>query len=259
MDFHSFGNNNNPVMLLIHGVLTPWQIWNEQIEYFSKNYYVIVVALNGHTDNPTEFTSIKDETKTIESYCHSNSITTIDAVCGLSLGGATAHTLWKNGKFKINNLILDGAPLIPCGGLLKNIMTNFYIKIINKSKSRDKKILQSFKRDFLPEKHLETYLKIADNISEQSVRNIIASVSTSKLCTTVKNSSNILFIHGSKGNEVLSKKSAKLMKKHYQNVCIEYCKGCAHCYYALYQPHKWIKIVQDFLNNKNLATNNKNM
>lgn len=249
MDFHSFGNKENPIMLLIHGVLTPWQIWDKQIEHFSKSYYIIAVALEAHTDKPSEFISIEDEVSNLENYFANNNISTIDVVCGLSLGGAIAHILWKNNKIKINNLILDGAPLTPCGGLLKNIMISSYKSIISKSQTRDKKIQESFKRDFLPEKYWQDYLKIADNMTTDSIKNLITSVSNSKLCTTVENKSNILFIHGSKGNEMLSKKSAKEMKKHYQNTTIEYCKGCTHCFYALFEPDKWIKIVQDFLNN----------
>ena len=50
MNFHTFGSKDAPKMILIHGGLTPWQIWNEQIEHFSKKYYVIVVALNAHVE-----------------------------------------------------------------------------------------------------------------------------------------------------------------------------------------------------------------
>ncbi len=32
MRVHGFVNGNKPVMVLIHGVLTPWQIWNSQID-----------------------------------------------------------------------------------------------------------------------------------------------------------------------------------------------------------------------------------
>ena len=29
MIFHTFGDNHNLAILLIHGVLTPWQIWED--------------------------------------------------------------------------------------------------------------------------------------------------------------------------------------------------------------------------------------
>ena len=36
MIIHEFINNKKPVMVLIHGVLTPWQIWKPQIEFFKN-------------------------------------------------------------------------------------------------------------------------------------------------------------------------------------------------------------------------------
>lgn len=249
MDFHSFGNIENPTMLLIHGVLTPWQIWNQQIEHFSKSYYVIAVALDAHTEEPSEFISIEDEAYTIENFCINNEITTIDVLCGLSLGAAIAHLIWKNGKVNVNTLILDGAPLVPCGELIGNILTSFYVDIIKKSKARDEDTLKSCTEEFLPGKYLDDYLKIADNISIDSVKNLISSVSTSNLCTTVDNHSNILFIHGSKGNEVLAKKSAKKMQKNYPETTIKYFKDDPHCYRALRKPQEWIEVVQEYLDN----------
>ena len=49
MIFHTFGDDHNPAILLIHGVLTPWQIWEDAIRQFSKESCVIVPALDAHT------------------------------------------------------------------------------------------------------------------------------------------------------------------------------------------------------------------
>ena len=67
MNFHTFGDSANPKMLLIHGVLCPWQIWNEAVEHYSQNYFVIVPELDGHTqDAPSEFISIQEEAAHID-------------------------------------------------------------------------------------------------------------------------------------------------------------------------------------------------
>lgn len=38
MQVHEFIEGNKPIMVLIHGVLTPWQIWTPQIchKYYDK-------------------------------------------------------------------------------------------------------------------------------------------------------------------------------------------------------------------------------
>ena len=51
MIFHTFGNKENKAVVLIHGVLTPWQIWNTAIDKFRSRYYVVVTELDGHTEN----------------------------------------------------------------------------------------------------------------------------------------------------------------------------------------------------------------
>ena len=45
MIFHTFGDKENKAVILVHGMLNPWQIWNKAIEKFSRTYYVIVPEL----------------------------------------------------------------------------------------------------------------------------------------------------------------------------------------------------------------------
>ena len=93
-------------------------------------------------------------------------------------------------------------------------------------------------------------MKIADLMSDKSIENIVNSVFAGGKIEGVNNKSRILFIHGTKGNELLSKRSAKLMKRHYPDTEVVCFKGDVHCYKVIYQPQKWIKVVNDFLQNR---------
>lgn len=248
MDFHVFGEKNSPTIILIHGMLTPWQIWSEYAEKLSEKYYVVCVELDAHSEKTaTEFLSIEDEAKTIAHYIQEELCGKVYAVCGLSLGGAIAFELWKSNSVSIEKLIMDGAPIIPSGSFATFFMTRSYLNIIHKSKRRDPKTLQSFKKNFLPEKYLVSYLDIADNMSDQSVRNILRSINCDRIVSLPESDTDILFIHGTKGNEVLSKKAAKKLKQMYKYTQTYCCDGCAHCYYAIYEPQKWLEIVNGFL------------
>lgn len=98
MNFHTFGNPANPRIILIHGTLTPWQIWDEQIRHFSENYHVTVVALDAHEeDKATEFISIRQQAEQIENYIMDNYDGEVFAVCGASMGGTIAGIMWQNG------------------------------------------------------------------------------------------------------------------------------------------------------------------
>ena len=137
MIFHTFGDSSKPQMLLIHGVLCPWQIWDEVMAHYKETYFIIVPELDGHTQNfTTRFRSVEDEASEIEKYLSLRGIAELDTVCGLSMGGRIAALLWKNGKVKIRKLVLDGAPLVPAGGFVTKIVKGFYIDIVEKCKKR---------------------------------------------------------------------------------------------------------------------------
>lgn len=251
MFVHEFVAGNKPIMVLVHGVLTPWQVWIPQITAFREKYNVYAVALNAHTEDvASEFISVQSEAQEIAQYFKEKNIDTIDVMCGISLGGKIAHEIWKSGNLKIHNLIMDGAPLVSCPKFAVKIMINNYKNIIHKSKVRDKKVIENFKKYFLPEKYLDSFLKIADFMSDKSIENIVVSAFAGSKIEGEQKRSRILFIHGTKGNEVLSKKAAKLMKKYYPVTEVVCFQGDAHCYKAIYEPEKWIEVVEQFLQKK---------
>lgn len=252
MKFHTFGNKNNKSVVLIHGVLTPWQIWERQIDFWEEKYYIVVPALDGHIEEyASEYISVENEAEQIEKYIIEDLNGTVYALCGLSMGGAIANRLYERDKIIIDNLVLDGAPLIKISSLSNKFMTMSYKSIIHKSKNRDRKTLKNFSRDFLPEKFLESYLKFADTMSDSSIENMIDSV-----CTSVpaprKNieNTNILFMHGTKGNEIYAKRTANILKQYYPNMTIKCFKGYKHAELAIYKPGEWVKEIEIFLSAK---------
>lgn len=249
MKFHVFGEENKKIMVLIHGVLTPWQIWQEQIEHFKKEYCVIVPALDGHIEEePSEYISVEDEAERISEYVLSNYGKDVDAVCGLSMGGAIAYRIFESRKLDIKYLVIDGGPLSPVGKLPIWYMTKSYTSIVNKSKKRDKKTLDNFKKYFLPEKYLPSFLKFADTMTDKSVYNIVHSVFGTKISKTpIENNTEILFLHGTKGNEVISIKAAKTMKNVYPQTEIKCFDGYAHAELAIYHADEWISNVDSFI------------
>lgn len=246
---HQFVDGNKPIMVFVHGLLTPWQIWMPQIEFFKDRYNIYAIALNAHTEEqPSEFLSVRAEADQIMEYFISQNIDTIDVLCGISLGGKIVCEIWKTGTLKIRNLIMDGAPLVACPKIAVGIMVRNYKNIIRGSKQRDAKVIENFKKYFLLEKYLDSYLKIADHMTDASIENIVTSVFSGGSLAGIPNHSRILFLHGTKGNEILSKKAAKRMKKYYPETQIVCFSGDVHCYNVIYRPKIWLAAVQDFLN-----------
>ena len=107
-------------------------------------YFVIVPALDGHIEEEaSEYISVDDEAKKITSYVLDNYGEDIFAICGLSMGGAITYKIFESRRLNIQNVIMDGAPLLPLGKLPIWFMTKSYISIVHKSKKRDDKVIES--------------------------------------------------------------------------------------------------------------------
>ncbi len=248
MKFHTCGNDSGKTIVLIHGMLNPWQIWKEVSDAFSDEYYVIIPELDAHTQEETsEFISVDDEAAKICEYLCKNGRSTLYMICGLSMGGRIAAVLAGMPEISVENLILDGAPLLPMPKIMTAFMTKSYINIINRSKKRDPKVIKNFKKDFLPEKYLDDYFKLADHMEEQSIRNVINSVFSAFEFKKYDDSCKILFMHGTKGNETVSKKAAIKMKEVNSQTNIRCFDGYAHAELLSFEADRWIKEVKSFL------------
>ena len=84
-------------------------------------------------------------------------------------------------------------------------------------------------------------------MNEQSIKNAFNSVFSKFEFKKYDATCNILFMHGTKGNEFVSKKSAIKMKEANPQTEIRYFKGYAHAQLLSFETSKWIKEVQGFL------------
>lgn len=249
MIFHTFGDVSKPKMLLIHGVLCPWQIWDEVVAHYSEKNFIIVPELDGHTQNlSTRFRSVEDEAEEIVKYLSLLGISQLDTVCGLSMGGRIAALLWKDGSVKIKHLVLDGAPLVQAGGFVTKIVRDFYIDIVAKCKERDPKTIANSKKNFLPAKYTDDFLRLVDKMEGETITNVCASVCGGDFPTHLSaEGMRILYLYGTKSNEMLSKKSVKLLKKHYPSVKLVKCSGMGHAELLCFHTPEWITTVDAFL------------
>ncbi len=251
MLFHTFGDPSQPVIVLIHGMLTPWQIWNDAAVHYSRQYCLVVPELDAHTEEiRTDFQSIRMEADELAEYLKQHFGGRVLMICGLSMGGRIAAGAVKDSDLHTEVLVLDGAPLMKLPKLAKKIMKSSYRNIIHKSQKRDLKVLESFKKDFLPESYLEPFLQIADHMDDSSIEHIIDSVFAEFEFVRYRDGMQILFLHGTKGNEVLSKKAALRLKEYNPQTVIRCFEGYAHAQLACFEPQKWIEVTKQFLNEK---------
>ncbi len=248
MVFHTYGNKENKAVVLIHGMLTPYQIWNKTIEEFADSHYVIVPELDGHTEDETsEFKSVEDEARKITDYFTKELNGEVYLLAGISMGGRIVSEVAKNTGLRIENLVIDGAPLMKVNGILKSIMRNNYKAILKKSKARDPKVKASFEKNFLPGEYWNEFLKIADNMSIETVDNIIDSLFRPFEFIKYPDDMKILFMHGTKGNESVSKKGALKMKELNPKMEIRSFDGLAHAELLCFKQEQWNRELREFL------------
>lgn len=232
-------------------MMNPWQIWEDAAEHFSKEYHVIVPELDGHTEEETShFLSVEDEAEKIRRYAIEKLGGKINVLCGLSMGGRIAAVLAGMPGITVDALVLDGAPLQKLPGLARTVIKSSYRMVINKSKGRDPKILERAKKEFLPERYIDDYLKVADHMDEASIPVIIDSVFQPFDHKAYDRRMRILFMHGTKGNEKVSIKAAARMKEANPQTEIRCFQGYAHAQLASFEIDRWIREVSDFLSGK---------
>lgn len=252
MIFHESGQAGKPVAVFIHGCFQPWESMLPIIRAFEDDYRVIIPALNGHTaECKSDFISLEKEAEEIESHILNNYSQNVALLCGLSMGGAIAYNILKNKRLKVQNAVLDGAPLVSSGRFLTKIMAKNYIEIARKSRARDKKTLENFSKNFLPEKYLQPFLSFVDKSEDKSIENVLYSVGEGRFTESLNlEGTKLLYLHGTKANESLAKKSAKLIAKHYPEATVVCFKGDRHIQCAIYEPDDWAEVVKDFIKNR---------
>ena len=249
MEILEFGNKENKKIILIHGFQSPYQVWNEYIEYYEKYYHIIVPILPGHNPkNKEEFISFKECAKEIEDYFISNYGNDIYAIFGMSMGGVLTATIWENKRLNIAKVIFDGAPLVSYNNLIKKFMTRFYINITHKTQQRDKKTLEQAVNSIIPGDKLEYLLQVLDNMSDTTIINYINGIGEIKLSKNIDaKNTKVYYYHGTKTNEMLAKKTAKYIKKKYPNSNIICFNGKGHCENSLLNPKEMIKELEKIL------------
>lgn len=245
---HEFGDTSKQKIILIHGFQSPWQVWEKYIEHYKKDFHVIVPIISGHCpEKKDDFISFEKEAKELEDYIISRYGSKIYAVYGMSMGGVLAATLWQNKRLSFEKVIFDGSPLVSLNGFMKKYILNFYLKVTHKTQQRDQKTLKQAAA-ICSKDHFEYFLQVLDNMSDTTIINCLNCINDFKL----KNDMDIAgttpyFFHGTALNEMLAKRTAKYIKKYYENTVVKCFKGKSHCENAIFNPEIMIAELDKIL------------
>lgn len=114
MKVYTFGNKENPAIMLFPGTCCHWKgNFGNVIPLLEKDFYVLCVSYDGfdETEN-TEFPTMLEETEKIEEYIKEDFGGHIRAAYGCSLGGSFVGLLAARGNVHMDYGILGGSDLV---------------------------------------------------------------------------------------------------------------------------------------------------
>jgi pimeloyl-ACP methyl ester carboxylesterase len=117
MLFNEFGSNENPAILLMHGMLQDWHSQWEILKPLEEKYRIIVLAMDGMYDNSPDFTTCADQCRQIEAFVNENYGGKLRGVYGLSQGAAVMSELLARNNITIGIAVFDGAYVVHHGKL----------------------------------------------------------------------------------------------------------------------------------------------
>lgn len=107
------GQENQDVIVLLHGGGLSWWQYQVQMDLLYENYHVVLPILDGHAGSDADFTSIEDNAKRLLDYIDKTYGGSVFLIAGLSLGGQILLEMLALRKDICQYAIVESAAIIP--------------------------------------------------------------------------------------------------------------------------------------------------
>lgn len=255
MKVYTFGDEKNPVIILLPGTCCHWKNnFEKVISLLEKNFYVACISYDGFDENEnTIFPSMIEETEKIEKYIIENFNGKVECAYGCSLGGSFVGLLIQRKNIHINHGILGSSDLdqmlkFPAYIFCK-VATPIFYKIFQTGKFpkfAQKRITQAKTDPYIKEmldmfginKSDLTYIK-KESIFNQAYSDFITPLENK---IDVDNTKVHIFYATKMGEKYL-----KRYNKHFENPDIRY-HNLQHEELLVCNPQKWKDEVEKCVN-----------
>jgi pimeloyl-ACP methyl ester carboxylesterase len=250
MIFKEFGNKDKPVIILLHGGGLSWWSWKAQIEALKKDYYVVVLVIDGHGEAwDTTFVSIENSAQQVIKHIKENYNGKVFAICGLSIGAQIVVEILSRECDIAENAVIESALVYPmkmttaltvpmynmCYGLIKK---RWYAKLQAKTLK-------------VPDELFENYYEDSSRMTKESLINITKSNGAYSIPSTLCNSkAKVLVLAGEKELPIM-KKSAALINNTIKGSHLNVISKCGHGEISLVYPKEYLSLLQQFFTGNN--------
>lgn len=256
MLFNTFGNKDNPVIIMLPGSFCPAESMRNLYSKLCEDYYIIAVTYNGHHKNSKAFTTRQGEAAEITDYLKSCGITSVQMIYGQSMGAEIGiellRQLLENG-ITVHKAFFDGAPCIKLSKAYKAFMLIKFRSLIKmaKNKSVDDVLKMPLVKKFAGgnaealRPMLEDLSMVTSYLSDTSIKN------ENECCYTFdfpqfseEMQKNMFFFYGEE--EKAYKLCAKYVKKAYPNAVYKIEKEQGHLTYVSSRTEEYLNLMRKF-------------
>ena len=233
------GQENQDVIVLLHGGGLSWWQYQAQMDLLCENYHVVLPILDGHAGSDADFTSIEDNAKQLLDYIDKTYGGSVFLIAGLSLGGQILLEMLALRKDICQYAIVESAAIIPdklTAGLVAPLFSMSFPLIKKKWFAKMQFCYLGIRADLF-----EHYYGDTVKLSKQ---NLIAFTKASSLYQVKKNLKNSLarvrIIVGEKETKKMHA-SARYLHDFLPDSRLEIKAGLAHGQYAINQLDLYVK------------------
>ncbi len=234
MKIVTYGNKENEKILLLHPMFTSARFFDFVIDKL-KDYYLIIPTYSGHYKN-SNYISMENEEKTINQFLKENNIDRLKAIIGFSLGGNIAFHYFCHNQDKIDQVIVDSAPIFNLPNIIKKYFYNKYKKCLLNIKEHPENTVKELNKCFNGMGQFQQY--VAPIVTIESLKNLLDScyiVETPKL--DIESQKKITFVYGTKD---IARLCLPRIKK-YKNSKFIKINSLGHCEYFVKNTDEYIK------------------
>ncbi|QGX00872.1 alpha/beta fold hydrolase [Streptococcus ruminicola] len=233
------GQENQDVIVLLHGGGLSWWQYQAQMDLLCENYHVVLPILDGHAGSDADFTSIEDNAKRLLDYIDKTYGGSVFLIAGLSLGGQILLEMLALRKDICQYAIVESAAIIPdklTAGLVAPLFSMSFPLIKKKWFAKMQFRSLGIRADLF-----EHYYEDTVKLSKQ---NLIAFTKASSLYQAKPNlkesSARVRIIVGEKESKRMLA-SARYLHDLLPDSRLEIKAGLAHGQYAINRPDLYVK------------------
>ena len=243
MKLVEFGEENEEIIMLLHGGGLSWWNYREEANLLKEKYHVVLPVLDGHADNDTPFTTIENQAKELISYIDENYHGAVFAIGGLSLGGQILVEMLSQRSDICTYALIESALVVPMTLTATLIAPTFGISygLIKKKWFSE----MQFKSLKIQAKLFEDYYKDTCKIKKQDMIRFLQANSSYIMKPSLANTTaKIAILAGGKEQKIM-RRSAEILYHTIPGSRMQILDQYYHGDLSLNHPMEYVELLSD--------------